>query len=165
MNLRTFLMSSFVLLLLAAGDAAAQKLALRIDQGLVTLDAENVTVDEVLARWIQATGLSVVSKGGQGSDIPVSLHLQGVSERDALKMVLRDLSGYIMGERVEQGTGVVKIDRLVILTESAPRVSDVMAPATRTRPEPVADPTADDDVPQTPIELAPTLDPIVLPRS
>jgi hypothetical protein len=154
MNVRTILVSSAVLCLLAAGNASAQKLTFRIDQGLVSLDAENVTVDEVLARWIQTTGLSVVSKSGQGSDIPVSLHLQGVPERDALKMVLRDLSGYIMGERVDQQTGAIRIDRLVILTTSAPRPSDVLPPALRTRPQPVEAPVADEEL-QVPTELAP----------
>jgi hypothetical protein len=153
MNLRTIVVSSVVLGLLAAGDASAQKLSLHIDQGLVTLDAENVTVDEVLARWIQATGLSVISKGGQGSDIPVSLHLQGASERDALKIVLKDLSGYIMGERFDQQTGVVTIDRLVLLTESAPRPSDVLPPAMRGNPAPPVN-IADDELP-APTELAP----------
>src|SRR6188472_1261255 len=156
MNLRSLVVASSVLCLIAAGNAAAQELSLRIDHGLVTLDAENVTVDEVLARWIQATGLSLISKSGQGSDIPVSLHVRGVSERDALKLVLRDLSGYIMGERVEQGTGVVRVDRLVILTQSAPRVADVLPAAMRARSEPVPD-VRDDEVLQAPIELAPTV--------
>ena len=155
MNLRTILVSSSVLCLLAAGNAAAQgQLSLNIDHGLVTLDAENVTVDEVLARWIQATGLSVVSKSGQGSKIPVSLHVQGVPEREALRMVLRDLSGYIMGERVEQGTGLVKVDRLVILTQSAPRPSDVLPLSMRVPPAPVADVVPNDES-EVPTELAP----------
>ena len=158
MNLRTILVSSFVLCQLVAGNAAAQELALRIDHGLVTLDAENVTVDEVLTRWTQATGLSVVSKSGQGSDIPVSLHVRDVSERDALKMVLRDLSGYIMGERVEQGTGLVRIDRLVILTESAPWVADVLPPSMRVRPAAVEAFVAEDE-PPVPTELAPVVPP------
>lgn len=155
MNLRTILVSSSVLCLLAAGNAAAQEqLSLNIDHGLVTLDAENVTVDQVLARWIQTTGLSVVSKSGQGSKTPVSLHVQGVPEREALRMVLRDLSGYIMGERVEPGTGLVKVDRLVILTQSAPRPSDVLPPSMRVPPAPVVD-IAPHDAPEVPTELAP----------
>ena len=156
MNLRTILVCSFVLCLLAAGDAAAQKLALRIDQGLVTLDADNVTVEDVLARWIKTTGLNVISRSGQGSDIPVSLHVRGLPERDALKLVLRDLSGYIMGERVEDGTGAIRIDRLVILTESAPRASDALPAALRTpvaAPAPVEDFDGGED--QAPTELAP----------
>ena len=51
MNVRSILVSSAVLSLLAAGEVAAQKLSLRVEQGLVTLDADNVTVDEILARW------------------------------------------------------------------------------------------------------------------
>src|SRR5688500_20207962 len=81
MNARTILAFLAVLGPLVAGDAAAQKLSLRIDKGLVTLDAQNVTVDEVLARWIDTTGLSVISKSGEGSDIPVSLQLEAVPEQ------------------------------------------------------------------------------------
>jgi hypothetical protein len=130
MNLRSILVFSAVMGLLAASTADAQKLSLRIEQGLVTLDAQNVTVDEVLARWAAATGLNVVSKHGIGSDIPVTIQLSGVSEREALRMVLRDLSGYIMGERRDPQTGVVRIDRLLILSESAPQVA---APTGRPR--------------------------------
>jgi len=165
MNLRAILASSVALGLLAAGDAAAQKLSLRIDKGLVTLDAQNVTVDEVLARWIDTTGLNVVSKSGQGSDIPVSLHLEGVTEREALRMVLRDLSGYIMGERVDPLTGVVTIDRLMILPQSAASVPQGTGGVADTRPRrslvparaatALTLPVADVPVDETPVELAP----------
>jgi hypothetical protein len=162
MNVRLILVSSAVLGLLA-GDAAAQKLSLRIEQGVVTLDAENVTVDEVLARWSQATGLNVVSKSGQGSDIPVSLRLDGVPEREALRMVLRDLSGYIMGERRDPRTGVVTIDRLMILPQSAAQASPgaVAAPrraparaVTALTPPVIESPPID----ETPVELAPQVE-------
>ena len=106
-------------LLGGAGDASAQNLTLHIDNGLVVLDASNVTVNEILARWTAVTGLSVVSKNGAGSDVPVTLRLSGVSEREALRTVLRDLSGYIMGERHDPRTGLVSVDRLLILPESA----------------------------------------------
>ena len=166
MNVRTILVSSAVLGLLA-GDAAAQKLSLRIEKGLVTLDAENVTVDEVLARWIDTTGLNVISKSGQGSDIPVSLHLEGVPEREALRMVLRDLSGYIMGERVDPGTGLVSIDRLMILPQSAASVpSQGPGAVADTRPRrpftparavtALTLPSPEVPVDETPVELAPT---------
>jgi hypothetical protein len=160
MNVRTILVSSAVLGLLAAGDAAAQKLSLQVDKGLVTLDAENVTVDEVLARWSQATGLTVISKSGEGSDIPVSLHLEGVAEREALRMVLRDLSGYIMGERRDPNTGEITIDRVMILPQSAaqagpadtrPRRPFVPARAATALTLPAAEPAVDD----VPVELAP----------
>ena len=161
MNVRTILVSSAVLGLLVAGDAAAQKLSLRIDKGLVTLDADNVTVDEVLARWVDTTGLNLISKSGQGSDIPVSLRLEGVPERQALAMVLRDLSGYIMGERRDPLTGIVTIDRLMILPQSAAQPNAVPAVAPR-RPFTPARVATELTLPQpvqvldeTPVELAP----------
>ena len=169
MNVRSILVSAAVLGLLTAGNAAAQKLSLRIEQGLVTLDAENVTVNEVLARWSQATGLNVVvSRGGPGSDVPVSLHLDGVPERDALRMVLRDLSGYIMGERRDPLTGLVTIDRLMILPQSAamPSAAAAAAPPRRREPftrQPPAPAFIEPSLPEalqsveaeTPVELAP----------
>jgi hypothetical protein len=126
MKLRTVIAWSAVIGALGvAQGASAQSLALRIENGLVTLDANNVTVDEILARWTAVTGLNVVSKSGVGSEVPVTLQLAGVSERVALETVLRDLSGYIMGERRDPRTGIVGIDRLLILPSSA-----AQAPAT-----------------------------------
>ena len=136
--------------------ASAQQLSLRLDNGLVTLDATDVTVDEILARWATTTGMTVVSQNGRGSDIPVTVHLAGVSEREGLGHVLRDHSGYIMGERRDPETGTVRIDRLVILPDSAPRLSDVQPAAPQRPPGPVFD-----DVDQTdavPRELAPVVE-------
>jgi hypothetical protein len=165
MNRRTLLAVWSVLGLLAAHEAAAQKLSLRIDKGLVTLDADNVTVDEVLARWIDTTGLNVVSKNGYGSDVPVSVHLREVSEREALTAVLRDVSGYIMGERRDPLTGVVTVDRLMILPQSAgqpgpvsdPRPARLVTPRRGRAPSELSLPTQ--EAPrgdEAPVELAPT---------
>jgi hypothetical protein len=165
MNQRTLLVVWSVLGLLAAHEAAAQKLSLRIDKGLVTLDADNVTVDEVLARWIDTTGLNVVSKNGYGSDVPVSVHLREVSEREALTAVLRDVSGYIMGERRDPLTGVVTVDRLMILPQSAgqpgpvsdPRPARPVAQRRGRAPSELSLPTQ--EAPrgdEAPVELAPT---------
>lgn len=126
MKLRTLVGSLAVLGVLGLSHAAsAQVLALTVDNGLVTIDADNVTVDEILTRWTAATGLTVVSKSGRGSAVPITIHLAGVSERAALGIVLRDLSGYIMGERRDPRTGAASIDRLMILPESAAQVSRV----------------------------------------
>jgi len=137
--------------------AAAQTLSLRLDAGAVTLDARNVTVDEILARWSRTTGLTVVSQNGHGSDVPVTLHLSGVTEREALGLVLRDLSGYVMGETRDPLTGAVRIDRVVILPDSAARAPEVAPPARR-RPVPAPQVPVPayvaDDVPR---ELAPTV--------
>ena len=139
---------------LLSRSASAQQLSLRLDDGIVTLHATNVTVDEILARWATTTGMTVVSQNGRGAVIPVTLHLSGVSEREALAHVLRDLSGYIMGQRRDPATGTVSIDRLVILPDSAPGLSDVLAAAPQRPPVPVLD-----DIDQAvPRELAPVVD-------
>lgn len=169
MNIKVLLGSLAALCLLApTHTAAAQTLSLQLNDGAVTLHASNVTVDEILARWSETTGLTVVSQNGHGSDVPVTLDLSGVSEREALGLVLRDLSGYIMGESRDPQTGAVRIDRLVILPDSAARASEVQPPARRRRapgpqvqvPVPVQIPVqvpveVTDDVPR---ELAPTFD-------
>src|SRR5689334_4456047 len=142
--------------------ASAQDLSLTRDAGgTVTLHATNVTVDEILARWAKTTGLTVVSQNGHGSDVPVTVHVSGVSEREALGLVLRDLSGYIMGERRNPETGAVRIDRLVILPDSETRVGDTPAPAQRW-PGPAATPVAPAEeiqpVEEEPRELAPIIE-------
>ena len=119
MKLQTLVGSLAALGVLGLSHAAsAQGLALTINNGLVTLDADNVTVDEILTRWTAATGLTVVFKRGRGSAVPVTIHLAAVSERAALGIVLRDFSGYIMGERRDPRTGAASIDRLIILPDS-----------------------------------------------
>ena len=145
MNLPTLLVVSAVVGLLAPADGAAQKLALQIDGGLVTLDAEDVTVEEVLTRWSKATGMSIISKNGVGAELRISLRLEQVAEREALAAVLRDLSGYIMGERLDPSNGAVTIDRLMILPQSA-------AARTGANDPPVAAPAHVDEIPR---ELAP----------
>jgi hypothetical protein len=139
MNVRTILVATAVLSLIGAGHASAQKLSLRVEQGLVTLEADNVTIDEILARWNSITGLNVVSKNGRGSDIPVTLRIAAMPERDALALVLRDLSGYIMGERRDPRTGLVSIDRVMILPDSAAQAS--APPLPRVAPPPAPRPT------------------------
>ena len=163
MNIKVLVVSLATLRLLALSHTAtAQTLSLRLDDGAVTLHATNVTVDEILARWSEKTGLTVVSQNGHGSNVPVTLDLSGVTEREALRLVLRDLSGYIMGESRDPQTGAVRIDRLVILPDSAARASEVEPPARRQRAPgppvqaPVPGPVEiTDDVPR---ELAPTFD-------
>lgn len=154
MKIKVLSVSSAMLCFAALSHSAtAQTLSLKVDDGVVTLQATDVTVDEILARWSKITGLTVVSQNGRGSRVPVTLHVSGVSEREALGSVLRDLSGYIMGERQDPQTGAIRIDRLVILTDSAAKPSDAGPPARRQpAPATLAPPDHGEDVPR---ELAP----------
>jgi hypothetical protein len=160
MSMQKAIVTCVLLALVSVHDAAAQKLSLRIDRGVVSLDAENVTVDEVLARWTETTGLNIISKGGRGSETRVSLHLDGTTEREALSSVLRDLSGYIMGERRDPASGVVTVDRLMILPQSdeqpAPPRSAGRSPVPQPMVPEVVYPVIEAvTVDETPRELAP----------
>jgi hypothetical protein len=114
---------------LLARDATTQTLALRIENGLVTLDADNVPVADILARWTELTGLNVLTTNGVPPRVAVTVKVAGISEREALQTVLRDSSGYIMGERRNPLTGAVTIDRLLILPSSASAAVPVNAPS------------------------------------
>ncbi|MND04384.1 hypothetical protein D3C83_246280 [compost metagenome] len=64
-----------------------------------------------------------------------------------------------MGERRDPLTGVVRIDRLVILPDSAPKLADVVPPVAMPSPGLTGATTPDESA--EPTELAPSIDPPV----
>jgi hypothetical protein len=109
------------ILLLAPGAAHAQQMKLQIQNGLVTLDASNVPVRQILAEWARIGGAKVVN-GEKVAGGPVTLQLLDVPERQALDTILRGVSGYMLAARADLSTGVSAFDRILILpTSSAPR--------------------------------------------
>lgn len=108
-------------------DAAGQVLSLEIKDGLVTLDAQNVSVWQILQRWATVADVTFVD-GEKIPSTPVTIMLTQVPETDALKTILRDVSGYIVGRRETPNT-ITAIDRVLILATSAtPRPAPVTAP-------------------------------------
>jgi hypothetical protein len=103
--------------------ALAQQLTLRLHDGLVTLDAQNVPVRQILAEWARVGGARVVN-GEKVMGGPVTLQLNGVPERQALDIILRGVSGYMLASRQGPGTGLSGFDRILIMpTSSAPRTT------------------------------------------
>jgi hypothetical protein len=108
-------------MLLAAASAEAQQLALQIQDGRVTLDAQNVPVRQILAEWARVGGAKVVN-GEKVAGAPVTLQLRDVPERQALDTILRGVSGYMLAARPDGVSGVSAFDRIMILpTSAAPR--------------------------------------------
>jgi hypothetical protein len=106
------------LLAAAAGPAAAQQpLSLQIQGGAVTLHARNVTVRQILAEWARVGGTRIVNlervAGG-----PVTLDLEQVPERQALDIILRNVAGYVLGQRQAPAASGSAIDRVLILASS-----------------------------------------------
>jgi len=133
--------------------ANAQQMKLQLENGRVTLEAQNVPVRQILAEWARVGGAKIVN-GEKVAGAPLTLQLNGVPERQALDIILRNVSGYMLAARQAGTTGVSAFDRILILaTSSAPHNAAAPAPggfanpaANRRMPvmaEPVPVPTED----------------------
>ena len=112
---------SLVLIGCAALARAQQPLQLQIAEGRATLHAQNVPLRSILAEWARLGGAKVIN-GDRVAGAPLTLDLEGVPERQALDIVLRGVSGYMLAAREPGTTGSSMFDRIMILpTSVAPR--------------------------------------------
>jgi hypothetical protein len=112
---------SLALIGCAALVRAQQPLRLQIAGGRVTLHAQNVPVRTILAEWARLGGATVIN-GDRVAGLPLTLELEGVPEREALDIILRGVSGYMLAAREPGGAGASMFDRIMILpTSAAPR--------------------------------------------
>jgi hypothetical protein len=105
---------------------------------LVTLEAQNVSVRQILSEWARIGGARIVN-GEKVVGGPVTLQLNGIPERQALDAILRGVSGYMLASRQPGSAGASEFDRILILpTSSAPRTTPVPTNAAfAPRPVPV----------------------------
>ena len=106
----------FVLFLLtcSASQAHAAGLTLSIHDGLVTLDAQDVTVRQILTEWARIGKTRIVNveriTGG-----PITLKLDKVPEKQALETILRSIPGYIALPRETITADSSIYDRILIM--------------------------------------------------
>lgn len=115
----------------------AQSLTLRIDRGLVTLHALDVPLSTILAQWARVGGATVVN--GDRVRARVTLDLRNEPERSALAILLRDVNGYMLAERV-LADGSARIDRILIAPPSSAVPSQVLARPLGSAPRFIAEP-------------------------
>ena len=108
--------AAFVLLL--APHVHGQQMKLEIRNGRVSLDAQNVPVRQILAEWARVGGAKVVN-GEKVAGAPVTLQFNEVPERQALDIILRSVSGYMLAARQPGSVGASAFDRILILPTSA----------------------------------------------
>ena len=103
---------------LSASVAAGGDLQLQIHNGRVTLKAKDVSVREILGEWARVGAARVVNAdkvlGG-----PISLELADVPEKQALDIILRNVSGYLAAPRPVFAPNQSVYDRILILATSA----------------------------------------------
>jgi hypothetical protein len=136
-----------LLLSIHAGSAAAQTVKIEFTGGRVSLSAQNAPVRAVLAEWARLGGTQIVN-GDNVSGPPLTLELTGVPERQALEILLRSVSGYVLSARPSPGVGgASSFDRVMIMaTTTAPRAANTATFGTQAPRTP-----ADFDVDDTPV--------------
>ena len=88
------LVFALLVLLASASPSLAAGLTLTIQNGLVSLDAQDVTVRQILTEWARVGKTRIINveriTGG-----PITLKVDAMPEKQALDIVLRTIPGYI----------------------------------------------------------------------
>src|ERR671910_12972 len=88
------LVFALFLLTCSTSPASAAGLTLSIQDGFVTLDAQDVTVRQILTEWARIGQTQIVNveriTGG-----PITLKLERIPEKQALDIILRSIPGYM----------------------------------------------------------------------
>jgi len=123
--------------------ASAGELKLTMQDGRVSINADNVSLRQILQEWARVGQTKIVNIE-KLSGPNVTLQLNNVPEREALDIVLRSANGYIAAPRATPVAGAAAYDRITIfMSTSRPPAQVASAPVpTFQRP-----PQPDDDEP------------------
>lgn len=138
-------------LLVSASPAWAAGLQLSIRDGRVTLDAQDVTVRQILTEWARIGKTHIVNveriNGG-----PITLKLENVPEKQALEIVLRAVPGYMAVPRQTFVADASIYDRILLMPtttavaaarpQPAPAFPGMQPGITQLRPPPGLSPGA-----------------------
>lgn len=148
------------LVAIAAPRALAGEVKVTLNQGLVTIIADDAPISRILAEWARVGQTKIVN--GDKMMTVVSLQLVDVPERKALDILLRSASGYMAAERPAPLQGASAFDRIMILPYSRPPAAN---PVMTTNPTPqpfnqqprpmMPQPDMDDAQPVMPPGMAP----------
>jgi hypothetical protein len=106
------------LLAVAASPVRAGEVKVTLNQGLVTILADDAPISRILAEWARVGQTKIVN--GDKMMTVVSLQLVDIPERQALDILLRSASGYMAAERPTALAGASSFDRIMILPFSRP---------------------------------------------
>src|SRR5688572_25548780 len=76
----------------------AAALQLSIQDGRVSLDAQDVTVRQILAEWARV-GKTKIVNAERVSGGPITIKFEAVPEKQALDIILRHVPGYMAAPR------------------------------------------------------------------
>lgn len=108
----------------------ADGIGVAIENGRVTLSANEASLSDVLAEWSRVGGTRFVGGDRLGGNT-VTLHLVDADEAEALRLLLRSAAGYVAAPRRRGTAGAARYDRVTILaartTSARPPAVDVAA--------------------------------------
>ena len=124
---------------LLAVPSASADVRLSIQNGRVSLVAKDATPRQILTEWGRIGSTKVVNvervPGG-----PLTLELTNVPEKDALDVVLRAASGYMLSPRTVPAANLSQFDGIIVMPPSvAPRVTQTPVFQQPQLPQPVGD--------------------------
>ena len=135
-----FVAAAAIGLSVSARPAAAGELKLTMQNGRVTIVADNVPLRQILQEWARVGQAKIVNaEKMMGPNI--TLQLIDAAERDALDILLRSASGYIAAPRPVQVANAAVYDRVTIMpTSRAPAATaTTMSAPTFQRPPQIDD--------------------------
>jgi hypothetical protein len=125
----TRLLFGLLLLPALALPARAAGLELSIADGKVTLDAQDVTIRQILTEWARVGNTRIVNverlEGG-----PVTIKFEGLPEKQALDIILRSVPGYVAAPRDAFAANVSMYETILVMpTTTAVAAVRPQAPA------------------------------------
>jgi hypothetical protein len=116
---RIFLLASVLLLLFGFlwvhVVEAVEDLELSFNNGRVTIIATNVQIEKILTKWTQVGGTAFIDANAMKNQ-PVTLTLRNVPESEALRILLRAVTGYVVAPWSEKKIGLSSFRRVLIMT-------------------------------------------------
>ena len=144
--MRMFQLLGVVVLLGAGASSASAQVTLDFQDGKVRLQAQGVSVSQILAEWSRR-GRTTIVNGERVPGPAVTLELQDVSEQSALDVLLRGVSGYLVAPREAAIDGASALDRIYILPTSSRPTNAAPLPPQQQAVQQVQNDFDDDDPP------------------
>jgi hypothetical protein len=118
---------------LALGSQAFADVQITIHDGRVSISAKDATVRQILTEWARVGRTQIVNVE-RIAGAPMTIELTNVSEQEALDLLMRSLSGYLVAPRSAIVSDASQFDKIIVLpAAAAPRppvsASPTAAPA------------------------------------
>ncbi|HKY19603.1 MAG TPA: hypothetical protein VJM31_00165 [Vicinamibacterales bacterium] len=108
------LLFGFLLLASFASPCRAAGLQLSIQDGKISIDAQDVTIRQILAEWSRVGKTRIVNIERLGGSA-ITIRLDAVPERQALDTILRNVPGYIAAPRATFVASASIYDTILIM--------------------------------------------------